>query len=128
MAEIYLETDMSATTPLPRIRWVNGSPPNLPIDYSKQAEKSGMLSGAQRFHLKTKQPRRWALAWEMLTAAELGNLITLNEHNHELYFQNNWESMDWHEVVITAFEYTTVLNVGPVGCRYGLTMTLEEVV
>jgi hypothetical protein len=127
MADIYLGPTASAITPLPPIRWTGGGDPGLPIDYSKQADKSSMLSGAQRFNIRSKQPHRWTLTWEMLTAAELADMIVLNEHNHELYFQNNWESADWKEVVITGFEYNVVINAGSVGCRYGLTMTLEEV-
>lgn len=128
MAAIYLGTTQSGATLLPPIRWMGGGEPSMPIDYSKQADKSQMLSGAQRFHLKSKQPRRWTLTWEALTAAEIGDMITLNEENQELWFQNNWESADWREVVIVGFEYDPALNVGPTGCRYGLTMTLEEVV
>ena len=127
MAEMYLELTPVAGTPLPPIRWLNGSAPSLPIDYSKQTDKSSMLSGAQRFNLKSKQPRRWSLEWEMLTVAEFAALKTKNGYNQALYFQNNWEDMTWHLVIITSFEYTTALNLGPTPCRYGLKMSLEEV-
>ena len=127
MAEIYLGLTMSAMNPLPPIRWTNGSAPTLPIDYSKQAEKSRMLSGAQRFHIKSKHPRSWPFAWEMLTVAEFAALAALNAFNQELYFQNNWEGMAWRQVVITRFVPEVVLNLGPTTCRWNLSMTLEEV-
>lgn len=127
MAEIYLELTPAATAALPPIRWINGSAPELPVDYSKQTEKAGMLSGSQRFHIKSMHPRRWTLTWDMLTVAELAAMITLNELNRELHFQNNWEDMAWRHVVITGFEYNVIVGLGPTGCRYGLTMTLAEV-
>jgi hypothetical protein len=117
---------MSAMNPLPPIRWTNGSVPTLPIDYSKQVEKAGMLSGGQRFNIKSKHPRSWPLTWQMLTTAEFAVLAGLNALNRELYFQNNWEDATWHEVVITKFEPEAVLNLGPTTCRWNLSMRLEE--
>lgn len=127
MAEMYLGLTMSATNPLPPIRWTGGSAPSMSIDYSKQAEKAGMLSGAQRFHIKSKAPRTWPFSWEMLTIAEFAALVALNNLNQELYFQNNWEDMTWRQVVIVKFEPEVVLNLGPTTCRWNLSMTLEEV-
>jgi len=137
MAEIYLELTPAATVALPPLRWINGAAPTLPIDYSKQMERAGMLSGAQRFHIKSEHPRRWTLVWEMLTSDEFADFLTLNGYNQELHFQNNWEDMTWRHVVITGFQYDPVVKLG--GCfsghvgdsasvgRWNLTITLDEV-
>lgn len=125
--------------PLPPIRWIDGGSPSLPIDYSKQIDKSSMLDGAQRFNFKSRHPRKWTLQWEMLTYAELMMFIGLNDINDWLYFQNNWEGPEWREVVITSFEYTPIVKLGsslPGGsgsaanaaCRFNLSMSIDEVV
>ena len=128
MADIYLGLSESGLDPLPPIRWVDGGAPEFGITYSKQVEKASMLNGAQRFNFKSLHPRRWSLAWEMLTAAEMTRLLELNNYNRALSFQNNWEDAEWHDVVITSFEYAPFIKAGPTGCRYSASMTLEEVV
>jgi hypothetical protein len=128
MAEIYLGLTISGATLLPPIRWEGGGTPTFPIDYSKQVDRAGMLSGAQRFNFRSHHPRRWPLAWEMLTAAELATFLTLNGDSQELYFQNNWEDATWRQVVIVSFGYEPYLRAGATGCRYGVNIVLEEVV
>lgn len=138
MADIYLGPTMSGT-PLPPIRWINGASPSLPIDYSKQVEKSQMIDGAQRFNFKSYHPRKWTLQWEMLTYDEIIRFLDLNDINGGLYFQNNWEGPEWRTVVITSFEYTPIVKLGsaiPGGsgsaanaaCRWNLSLGLDEVV
>ena len=126
MADIYLGLTESGATLLPPLRWMDGRAPNLPTDYSKQVDKATMLSGATRFNIRSQHPRRWALAWEALTAAEATSLRDLRDENQELVFQNNWESTDWHTVVMTQFDVTPYLKAGSTGCRYAVSMTLEE--
>ena len=127
MPDIYLGLTESGATLLPRIRWTGGGNPTFPIDYSKQAEKSVMLSGSQRLHYKSKHPRRWRLSWEMLTVAELADFNALHGYDTELYFQNGWEDGVWRRVIIAAFEPAPFIKAGSTGCRYGLDITLEEV-
>lgn len=127
MADIYLGLTESAINPLPPIRWRSGTRPEFPIEYSKQIDKATMLSGATRFNFRSHHPRRWTLQWEMLDDTELGEFITLNGYNSELAFQNNWEDATWRDVVIVSFSYKPVLTVGPTGCRYDVTLVLEEV-
>lgn len=138
MADIYLGTTMSGS-PLPPIRWLNGGSPSLPIDYSKQIDKSTMIDGSQRFNFKSNHPRKWTLQWEMLTYDELMTLIALNDINDSLYFQNNWEGPEWRTVVITSFEYSPIVKLGSAGpglsgsaanaaCRFNLSLSLDEVV
>lgn len=127
MADIYLGLTATTTNPLPAIRWTGGGDPGLPIEYGKQMEQAGMLSGAQRYNLKSLHPRRWTLAWEMLTAVELASFITLNEHNGALHFRNEWEDTTWRQVVMAGFEYEPSLNLGPIGCRYRVSFSLEEI-
>lgn len=127
MADIYLGLAASGLAPLPPIRWMSGTP-DLPTDYSKKVEKAEMLDGSQRFNFKSRQPRRWKIAWEALTAAEFADFLTLNGYNSALYFQNNWEGTDWRQVVITSFEYSPMVKLGgSSACRYDLSITLEEV-
>lgn len=127
MADIYLGPTIAGATLLPPIRWTGGGSPAAPVEYSKSADKSEMLSGVQRYHPKSKQPRRWQFAWEMLTVAEMAAMLTLNGYDTWLYFQNTWESDRWRHVVISGFDYDPVLKAGPSGCRFNLSMTLEEV-
>jgi hypothetical protein len=128
MADIYLGLTESGAELLPPIRWTGGGAPEFGIDYTKQSDKASMLSGATRFNLRLHHPRRWRLEWEMLTAAELAALMVLHAHDEELAFQNNWEDATWREVVITSFDYAPFLKSGATGCRYSVSMTLEEVV
>jgi hypothetical protein len=128
MADIYLGLTAGTAILLPPIRWTGGGNPGMPIDHTKQIDKATMLDGSPRFNFRFHHPRRWQLAWEMLTAAELAEFLTLHAYESELAFQNNWMSADWLDVVITAFEPAPVLTVGSVGCRYNLTMTLDEVI
>jgi len=127
MADIYLGLTATTTNPLPAIRWTGGGDPGLPIEYGKQMEKAGMLSGAQRFNLKSLHPRRWTLSWEMLTVTEKNRFVTLNGYNRALYYRNEWDATTWRQVVISGFEYEPALNLGPIGCRYRVSFTLEEV-
>jgi hypothetical protein len=127
MADIYLGLTESGATLLPPIRWTGGGAPRMPIDYSKQIDRATMLDGSPRYNFRSNHPRRWTLTWEMLTLAELTTLSAFNDANSELYFQNNWEDAVWRQVVIANFEVAPFINAGPAGCRYGLTMTLEEV-
>jgi len=129
MAAIYLGTSTSGSgaIELPPLRWLNGSDPGIPTDYSKQIDKSRMIDGSQRFNYRSKHPRKWALQWEMLTVAEFAVMLSLNEINDSLYFQNNWEDATWREVTIMDFTYTPIVRLGATGCRYNLSMTLEEV-
>lgn len=119
MADIYLELTAVATSPLPKIRWSGGGSPTFPIEYSKMFLKSSLLSGSNRYHSQSKQPRRWSLSWEMLSGPELARMITFNEYDRELYLQNNWEDAIWREVVITKFDYAP--NVKTDTCSGGLT-------
>ena len=63
----------------------------------------------------------------MLTLVELQRFIALNEENGPLYFQNNWEDATWREVAIVSFVYDPFLGAGPVGCRWAVALTLEEI-
>ena len=128
MADIYLGVTMSGLAPLPPLRWTGSGGPSFPHEYSKQAERASMLDGSVRFDVKSKHPRRWRLKWEMLTSAQLGDFIALNEVNGPLYFQNNWEDATWRTVFMSAFDYEPVVTLGPTGCRYSVDLTLEEVV
>jgi hypothetical protein len=105
MADIYLGTTIAAAILLPPTRWMDRNAPALPIDYSKQVDKSTMLSGAQRFNFKSKHPRRWQFSWDAIRSFELSDFILLNEYNQELQFFNGWDDISWREVVITRFEY-----------------------
>jgi hypothetical protein len=128
MAEVYLGLTTSGAILLPPIRWMDGNAPALPVDYSKQIEKASMLDGANRFNYKSEHPRRWQFSWEALTTAELADFIALNEYNHNLQFLNGWEDIGWREVFMTSFEYAPAVNIGPVGCRYAVAITLEEAI
>jgi len=127
MAAIYLGLTESAIDPLPPIRWAGGGAPGIPTDNSKQVEKASMLDGSTRFNFKSKHPRKWTLEWEMLKDTELADLITLNQYNQSLFFQNNWEDATWREVVIVGFSFDPFLNAGSTACRYSASMELEEV-
>jgi hypothetical protein len=127
MADIYLGLTDTVTNPLPAIRWTGGGDPGLPIEYGKQMDRATMLDGAQRFNLKSKHPRRWTLAWEMLTAAQKDAFVVLNEHNGALYFRNEWEDTTWRQVVMAGFEYEPSINLGPIGCRFRVSFSLEEI-
>ena len=126
MPDVYLGPTMSGA-PLPPIRWTGGGAPDIPIDWPKGAVKSALANGSSRYHPLSHQPRRWKLAWEMLTAAELADFLTLNGYDQELYFQNNWEDATWRLVSIVGFDYDPAVNIGPSGCRYALAIALEEV-
>ena len=125
MAYIYLGLTESAIDPLPPIRWMNGGPPGIPTAFPSP-EEAVMLDGTVRVNFKSRQPRSWALQWEMLTAAEWARMVALKLTNRSLYFQNNWEDATWRLVAIVDLTYDPYLNAGPVGCRYGVTMKLKE--
>jgi hypothetical protein len=128
MADIYLGLTESGAILLPPIRWTGGGSPSFPIDYSKQVDKASMLSGARRFNFRVWHPRTWPLAWEMLTAAETAEMRTLRGYNQELMFQNNWESADWIMVTMMDLQVEPYLKAGATGCRYSVSMILEEVI
>jgi hypothetical protein len=128
MADIYLGLTVGTAVLLPPIRWTGGGNPGMPIDHTKQIDKATMLDGSPRYNFRFHHPRRWVLSWEMLTALEFASFLTLHAHESELAFQNNWMSADWLTVVMWPLQYDPVLKVGATGCRYNLTMTLEEVI
>jgi len=113
MPDIYLGPTIVAAMLLPPIRWVDEGQPGFPIDYTKQIEKAGVLSGAQRFNYKSVHQRRWQLSWDHIYDDELDTLITLEGLNVPLWFQNGWEGVAWKEVVIASVEYSpnTVTNI-----------------
>lgn len=154
MADIYLGITVATAILLPRTRWMDGNAPTLPINYSKQVDKSTMLSGAQKFNFRSHHPRRWQFSWDAIRSYELSDFILLNEYNQELQFLNGWDDIGWREVVITNFEYApnakTNLCPGPYAAAfygapyygdpfyggvggdgyplYSVTITLEEVI
>ena len=145
MADIYLGPSTTGATLLPPIRWTGGGNPTLGLDYAKQIEKASSLGGAPTYNFKSRHPRRWILAWEMLTQDELDLFLALNRHNGNLYLQNNWEDANWREVGIVSFEYGPHVKMGACGAvvyydepiyddafystdpRWSVSMTLEEV-
>lgn len=126
MADIYLGTSTTGLTPLPPIRWLNGSDPGLPVDAGKSIDEAVMLDGARHYNSRAHSPRTWNLAWEMLTSAEYQRLRALRNLNQGLYFQNNWEDGTWWLVVVADFQYTPHLRLGQTGCRWDLTMVLKQ--
>lgn len=126
MADIYLGATESGAILLPRLRWMGGSAPELGTEYSNSINLATMLNGEIHAHFKEKDPRRWMFEG-LLTPAELAGLIALKELDQELYLQNNWESADWHTVVIVDFRCPPITNAGPNACYYSISMTLQEV-
>jgi hypothetical protein len=106
MPEIYLGPTIAAAILLPPIRWADEGQPGFPIDYTKQIERAGVLSGAQRFNFKRVHQCRWQLSWDHVHDDELDTLIALDELNQTLLFQNGWEGDGWKEVVIASMEYS----------------------
>ena len=118
MADIYLGPTISGAILLPRIRWAGGGAPVLPADHSKTVNKATVLSGAWRFDIRPDGKKSWPLAWDFLTDAELADLISLDELNRKLWFQNGWEGAGWQKVSIARFEYAPVINLDLCGGKF----------
>lgn len=128
MAEIYLGTAMSGSEMhlLPKIRWVNGRDPSLPVDAPKSVDQATMLDGSWRFNKRETSPRSWSLDWEMLTTAEMTEMLEIWATNDDLYFQNNWEDATWWTVVMADFQYRPNLRLGNAACRWDVHMALKQ--
>ena len=99
---------------------------SMPIAMPKQIEKGVMSDGSFRWAF-FKKHRKWELEWTVLTVAQLAVLITANDHNAILRWQNLDESAVWYNVVVTDFSYD---SVDPISATkyYKASMTLEEAV
>lgn len=127
MANIYLGP-IGSEVLLPRLRKIGRMDAEIQIEHNKQIDKATMLDGSTRYNFREYHPRRWQFAWEALTAAELADFLTIDGHNGVLHFQNNWESADWHWVVISDFRHPINVRVSCAGnTRYDVSLTLDEV-
>ena len=101
----------------------------MPISMSKQIDKGVMSDRSFRWAI-FKKHRVWELTWTYLTAADLALLVTANDHNVALRWQNLDESAVWHNVIVTEFAYDSVdpMPAGAAVVSYKATMTLEEAV
>lgn len=98
----------------------------LPITISKKIERAEMSDGSARWAF-FKKYKGWEITFPNIIKSELDDLITLRSYNQILRWQNNDESADWYNVVITDFNYNTADPNSPT-VYYFASMTLEEAV
>lgn len=98
----------------------------LPIVISKKIECAEMSDGSKRWAF-FKKCRGWEISFPNITKPELDDLIILHSYNQILRWQNNDESTDWYNVVITDFDYNTADPNSPTVYYYA-SMTLEEAI
>lgn len=97
---------------------------SMPISYPKQIESRVMSDGSIRRGFFKRQ-RRWTLNWRQLTKTQLDALITIYDYDQILRWQNNDESADWYNVVITNFAYDVIDPISSTKI-YIATMILEQ--
>lgn len=98
----------------------------LPVAIHKKVERAEMSDGSGRYNYG-KEYKVWKITFPKITKSELDDLITLRSYNQILRWQNNDESADWYDVVITDFSYDTE-DPGSPTTYWFASMTLEEAV
>ena len=98
----------------------------IPTAVEKNIGRAEMSSGSTRWGF-LKKHKEWEITFRKLTKAELDDLIALRSYNQILKWQNNDESADWYDVVITSFDYDTEDPKSPTTFWFA-SMTLEEAV
>lgn len=126
MADIKLGISGSETT-LPQINWMGSEgAPDIPTDETKNIAKIEMSDGSRRYaNLIGK--KRWILRWDYLSYAEIEAIGTLKDYNQILRFQNNWESADYFNVVVTKLIWEPIVETYVIATpRYKAELYLEE--
>ena len=125
---VYLGISESGAYTLPTIRG-RGGLPRAPISLPKQVEKSIQLDGSTRYNFKSVHPRKWLFEYDVLTYAQLDELLLIYSYNEGLVMQNNWEDATWRDVIISNFDYEPNIDVSQTGdIRYRVSITIEEIV
>ena len=125
MADIKLGISGSETT-LPQINWIGRNAPRIPTHEPKNLKIARMSDGSRRF-ARLIGKKTFRLNWGNLIYTEVETLRTLKELNQVLRYQNNWESSDYFNVVVTSLRWspivTTYIQTNP---RYVAELVLTE--
>lgn len=124
MADIKLGPEGAEVT-LPQISW-RGEAPELPIEYDVGVEKARMADGSHKYNF-LKQKRTWSYEWDRLVESDKNIIKTQAEKRQILRLQDNWESTDWHNVVVIGFGIQKLVSSYATDTkRYKVSLTLEE--
>jgi len=99
---------------------------SVPVKRYKKINTVEMIDGSRRHgFLENSSYKSWGLSWmPKLSHGDIQTLSFLCQLNEALDFQNQYESMDWFNVLITRFSYDSVSVAGEE--KYWSIMELEE--